>query len=72
MSSDDERSENKKYRYEGGDWRRLTSRIKPVLYAQKSEAYPDKNLFQLLKMDTMPKYLQYSPRSLRLITSFGP
>ena len=47
MPSDDERSE-KKFTYDGGDWRRLTSRIKPVLYEKKSEAYPDKNLFQLL------------------------
>ena len=50
MPSDDERSE-KKFTYDGGDWRRLTSRIKPVLYEKKSEAYPDKNLFQLLAMD---------------------
>ena len=37
MPSDDERSE-KKFTYDGGDWRRLTSRIKPVLYEKKSEA----------------------------------
>ena len=37
MSSDDERESKKQFRYEGGDWRRLTSRIKPVLYAKKSE-----------------------------------
>ena len=35
MPSDDERSE-KKFTYDGGDWRRLTSRIKPVLYEKKS------------------------------------
>ena len=64
MPSDDERSE-KKFTYDGGDWRRLTSRIKPVLYEKKSEAYPDKNLFQLVSLREPGEAVSENPSAWR-------
>ena len=38
-----------------GDWKTWTGKIRPKLFKKKSQAYPDKTLFHLTKLEQTPR-----------------